>query len=158
MPDLPVVEKSGAFILRRNHDGRDDLLLFRHADFPEAGVQIPGGTVEIGSETAEAAVHREVMEEAGLCNLEMIRKAGVLDWVWPEKQVLVKGHLYVLRAAASTPDTWTHAVGGTGEDAQLRFAYFWLRPSAEFRLGARIDPFLNEKYLPELYGKDGGNR
>ena len=43
----------------------DELLVFTHREFPEAGVQVPAGTVEEG-ETLDAAVLREVHEETGL--------------------------------------------------------------------------------------------
>jgi 8-oxo-dGTP pyrophosphatase MutT (NUDIX family) len=151
MNALPIVEKVGAFILRQGRDGLDELLLFRHADFPDVPAQIPGGTVETGRETIEEALHREVREESGLSELPIVRSLGLWDWLWPEKQILVKDHPFVLRAPVSTPDTWTHLVEGTGEDARLRFDYFWVRPTAAFRLGPRIDRFLNSSHMPELY-------
>lgn len=154
MNSLPVVKKVGAFILRQRHDGLDELLLFRHADIPEVPAQIPGGTVEMG-EGIEEALHREVLEESGLSRLPIVRSLGLWDWLWPEKQILIKDHPFVLRAPASTADSWTYVVEGAGEDARLRFDYFWVRPTAAFRLGPRIDRFLYASYLPELYGADG---
>ena len=148
---LPVVEKVGACIIRRNREGLHELLLFRHADMPEVPVQIPGGTVETGLETIEEALHREVLEESGLDRLEMIRKLAEWLWLWPEGQVLIKRHVFLLEAPRETPDTWIHAVSGSGSDAQLRFAYHWLRPSAEFKLGGGFDIFLTAEHLPELF-------
>ena len=52
------------------------LLVFEHVDFPEAGVQVPGGTVEVG-ESVDAAVMREAEEETGLSNLFMVKKLGI---------------------------------------------------------------------------------
>ena len=53
----------------------NQLLVFSHPDFPEAGIQVPAGTIEEG-ETAEAAVMREAFEETGLANLKRIRMLG----------------------------------------------------------------------------------
>jgi 8-oxo-dGTP pyrophosphatase MutT (NUDIX family) len=57
-----------------------ELLVFRHVHFPEAGVQVPGGTVD-PDEEPEAAVWREVMEESGLFLLDSVRLLfkGVLE-------------------------------------------------------------------------------
>ena len=41
---------------------------FKHRDIHEAGIQVPGGTVDEG-ETLEAAILREVQEESGLRHL-----------------------------------------------------------------------------------------
>ena len=46
------------------------LLVFRHPDTPEAGIQVPAGTVE-EQEQAEDAVLREAYEETGLTNLTL---------------------------------------------------------------------------------------
>jgi 8-oxo-dGTP pyrophosphatase MutT (NUDIX family) len=48
------------------------LLIFRH---PNAGLQLPAGTVEVG-ESVEAAAHREALEETGLAGLRLIRYLG----------------------------------------------------------------------------------
>ena len=53
--------KVTAFVTRTGQDGTK-LLLFRH---PNAGIQIPAGTVEEG-EMLEQAALREVAEETGL--------------------------------------------------------------------------------------------
>jgi len=150
-PALPAVEKVGAFIIRRNREELYELLLFHHADMPEVPLQIPGGSIDSGPETAVEAVHREVREESGLADLEVIRKVGVSDWFWPEGEFWVKRHLFLLEAPRETPDTWIHSVGGCGSDARLRFAYHWLRPPIEFRLTGDLGIFLNPGHLPELY-------
>ena len=53
---MSQVKKVYAYITRA-----DRLLVFRHVDFPEAGVQVPGGTMDAG-ETPEGAVLREAAE------------------------------------------------------------------------------------------------
>ncbi len=68
------LEKVTAFVTRRTASGCE-LLLFRH---PFAGIQLPAGTVEDG-EAAEAAARREVLEEAGLRDVIVVRGLGYID-------------------------------------------------------------------------------
>jgi len=62
------LEKVTAFITRQTQTGIE-LLLFEH---PNAGIQIPAGTVEVG-ETVEAAALREAQEESGLSGLKLLK-------------------------------------------------------------------------------------
>jgi ADP-ribose pyrophosphatase YjhB (NUDIX family) len=68
------LHKVTTFITR--HRGNEtDLLLFRHGS---AGIQIPGGTVEEGEATDNAAL-REGREETDLDALTLIAKIGSFD-------------------------------------------------------------------------------
>ncbi len=61
---MPVLKrKAFAYI---THRGR--LLVFRHPLAPEAGIQVPAGTIEPGESPAEAVL-REAAEETGLSGL-----------------------------------------------------------------------------------------
>lgn len=82
MPD--IVEKVTVFITRPAPDGHH-LLLFEH---PNAGIQIPAGTVEFG-ETPEAAAVREAAEETGLTALTLRRTLGVTTESLPASQRIV---------------------------------------------------------------------
>jgi ADP-ribose pyrophosphatase YjhB (NUDIX family) len=53
----------------------EQLLVFKQVDFPEAGIQIPGGTIESG-ELPEDAVLREAVEETGLERLHLVSYLG----------------------------------------------------------------------------------
>ena len=66
-----AVHKVTAFITRRQQE-RTQLLLFRH---PNAGIQIPAGTIEEG-EDWQTAVLREAAEETGLTQLTIQRLPG----------------------------------------------------------------------------------
>ena len=46
--ELPIQEKVYAYILRKDDKGKQ-LLVFDHVNFPDAGTQVPGGTVEKGA-------------------------------------------------------------------------------------------------------------
>jgi 8-oxo-dGTP pyrophosphatase MutT (NUDIX family) len=54
---------------------RDRLLVFSHPDFPEAGIQVPSGTVE-QDESLHDAVLREAYEETGLVGLRLMGYLG----------------------------------------------------------------------------------
>ena len=60
-----IVHKVAAYITC-NHQ----LLVFSHTDFPEAGIQVPAGTVGEG-ESFDEAVLREAYEETGLPDLSI---------------------------------------------------------------------------------------
>jgi ADP-ribose pyrophosphatase YjhB (NUDIX family) len=146
-----ISERVGAFIIRQNSAGVNELLLFRHPNCPEASIQIPGGGVEPG-ETLEQALHREIHEESGLVNLKIIRRVGESRRCWLDTQVESCRYYYLLEAPPTVPNQWNHVVHGEGVDAGLLFSYFWYRPELDFILpessGQR---FLNFEYIPELF-------
>jgi ADP-ribose pyrophosphatase YjhB (NUDIX family) len=113
--------------ITRHHKGQQQLLVFTHRDDPEAGVQVPAGTVEPG-EPIEAALFREVHEESGLAEVELVRKLAEHEEVeWGNIR-----HVFHLVAPNGAPDRWTHVVDGKGEDAGMAFEYFWVE------LGSRV--------------------
>ncbi|WP_420642136.1 NUDIX domain-containing protein [Candidatus Leptofilum sp.] len=69
-----TIHKVTAFITREQPEGRQ-LLLFQH---PQAGVQIPAGTVDAG-EDWQTAVLREATEETGLTQLTIHRYLGKIE-------------------------------------------------------------------------------
>lgn len=77
-----VIEKVTLFITRESPSGKQ-LLMFQH---PNAGIQLPAGTVEI-DETPEQAAYREAYEETGLDQWEWIRQLGVEVVPIPDGQV-----------------------------------------------------------------------
>ena len=67
---MSQIDKVYAYITHANK-----LLVFKHVDFPEAGIQVPAGTMDAG-ETPEMAVMREVFEETGLKGLVLKKYLG----------------------------------------------------------------------------------
>lgn len=67
-------EKVIAYITQANQ-----LLVFSHPHHPEAGIQVPAGTIQAG-ESPEEAVLREAYEETGLENLELQAFLGVQEF------------------------------------------------------------------------------
>jgi len=98
-----IIEKVTAFITRESADGHD-LLLFKH---PNAGIQIPAGTVE-DDETAEEAVLREVSEETGLTSLSVGQYLGCKEDRLPEGQRIMAESTKVYARPDVTSFDWAH--------------------------------------------------
>jgi len=97
----PIVEKVTAFVVRAV-DARRELLLFRH---PDAGIQIPAGTVE-DDETPERAVLREAAEETGLTGLVVNQYLGRAEDRLPEEQRIIAESTTVYSRPDSTRFDW----------------------------------------------------
>lgn len=117
---LATTKKVLAYITRR-----DELLVFRHRDFPEAGVQVPAGTVEEG-ETLDAAVLREVHEETGLPLSAVHIEAYLGHRLWGAEPYRHDRHFYHLRLTAAVPDTWLHYELHAGTGGPFAFSFFWV--------------------------------
>lgn len=112
-----MVEKAYGFVLREGAEGQE-LLVFEHAGIPEAGLQVPGGTIEKG-ETPLQAVAREVLEESGL-PLGDWQEAATFDHegsLW---------RCYATTPAIVLPDAWRCEPLGPERAKGLRFEYRWV--------------------------------
>lgn len=69
-----TLDKVTAFVTRETGTERE-LLVFQH---PTAGIQLPAGTAEAG-ESVEQAVLREVAEETGLTDVEIVDHFSTID-------------------------------------------------------------------------------
>ena len=118
---LPT-RKAFAYITHRNR-----LLVFTHPFAPEAGVQVPAGTIEDG-ERPEDAVMREAFEETGLTDLTLAHFLGERLHVWSngEREVSSQRYFYHLRCNGDPPATWrhveTHTSDGSGPHV---FEFCW---------------------------------
>ena len=108
------------------HQGR--LLVFRHRDFPEAGIQVPGGTLREG-DLPEAAALREAREETGLEQLQIIRMVGEQVRLMTSENMSQIHHRYffLLKCAGTPPETWTHTETdpSEGRPGSIYFEFFW---------------------------------
>jgi ADP-ribose pyrophosphatase YjhB (NUDIX family) len=126
MPPAPPVHRRKVYAYITEGER---LLVFQHVDIPEAGLQVPGGTVEAG-ESFQAALLREIEEESGLTGLEQAGQVGeqVRDMSDIGGEELQQQRFYHLRCTAPMPEHWDHlerhASDGSGP---LRFEFFWVR-------------------------------
>lgn len=119
-----------------------ELLVFDHVGIPEAGTQIPAGGVHPG-ENLEQAVLREVAEETGLSDVSVINRIVVDHRPHPQTQQPRRTTFFHLYAGTDTPDTWTHRVGGTGDDHGIEFACRFVALPLESPLADEQDAWLD---------------
>jgi 8-oxo-dGTP diphosphatase len=108
----------------------DRLLVFRHPAAPDAGIQVPAGSVRAG-ETPEDAVVREAHEETGLTGLVLVCPLGehrrdMSDFGLDEMH---HRHFFHLRCTSTPPTTWHHheREPSDGGSAPILFELFWAR-------------------------------
>jgi 8-oxo-dGTP pyrophosphatase MutT (NUDIX family) len=119
---MTTIRKAYAYITHR-----DRLLVFSHPHAPEAGIQVPGGTVE-PDETPEHAVMREACEETGLTGLVLVRFLGetMLDRSDVGKNEFHHRHFYHLRCTSDPPATWQHyELDPSDGSPPPLFEFFW---------------------------------
>ena len=109
---------------------RGRLLVFTHPLAPEAGVQVPAGTIEEG-EDPDVVVLREAWEETGLHELTLVGLLGerVFDASPLGRDELNVCRFYHLRCAGDPPDLWTHfeRYPSDGTTVPIPFDFFWAR-------------------------------
>ena len=123
---MPIdIRKVIAYVTRRRN-GVTELLVFEHRNIPDAGVQVPAGTVEDGEDIADAA-RRELEEESGLAGLPM---TGPIDtYVWMNAAGTYRHHRHVFHFTApdDVPDQWTIEPRGEDEEKyKYIFEYRWI--------------------------------
>lgn len=109
--------KVWAYVLRG-----DELLAFSHPDHPDAGIQVPGGTLRDGEDPA-GGVLRECAEETGVDGWRIVRPLGArrVDW---GSSAGADAYGFELAPAAPLPDRW---IGGEGDAPEpILFAFFWI--------------------------------
>lgn len=136
MLPFPVRHKVFAYI---THQQR--LLVFRHRAFPEAGIQVPAGTLEPGETVAEG-VMREAREETGLGNFVLV---SLLGEQWRDMSDFGKLELhhrtfFHLRCPHQPPEQWTH--GEMHSSEPIWFDFFWVNLTAVPPLIADHDYFI----------------
>ena len=105
----------------------DDLLVFRHRDFPEAGLQVPAGTIEEG-EDPELAVLRELREESGLTDVRMVGLLGRYTYDAPRHAGEVHDrYVFHLELRGPADESWLHyEMDPSDGGSPLAFEFCWM--------------------------------
>lgn len=153
MPSLPVKQKVLTYITRQNH-----LLLLLHPFAPEAGIQIPGGTLHEGESPAAGAL-REAQEETGLTGLYVAVKLGEQQHDMSDYGIaqLHHRHFFHLICDQPTPDIWRHGefdpsdTPASSRTEPIIFEFQWVR------LPDHVPPLIagHDALLPELLHRMG---
>ncbi|HTK08025.1 MAG TPA: NUDIX domain-containing protein [Ktedonobacteraceae bacterium] len=119
-----IKHKVFAYITQHKH-----LLVFRHPDFPEAGIQVPAGTIE-AHERAEDAVLREAFEETGLTYLTLDCFLGEQERDMSDfgRDEIHHRSFYHLRYHGQPLTTWLHEERFAVDDPEQKpvlFEFFW---------------------------------
>ncbi len=123
--NIPRKKKVISYFLRHNN-GERELLVFNHRDYPDAGTQVVGGTVEAGENPIDTMV-REIYEEAGL-RIKTANLKYLGDSVYMRKDRLEVNErtYYMLQDQSHLPDYWEHTVKSDGEDDGMVFCFYWI--------------------------------
>jgi len=100
-------------VVLRRKEGRVDILAFRH---PTAGLQLVKGSLEPREDAAQATL-RELCEESGICNAEIVSFLGTFRVDDPNQE----WHAF-LCSTGPLPDTWLHSTEDSGGHD---FSFFW---------------------------------
>jgi 8-oxo-dGTP pyrophosphatase MutT (NUDIX family) len=110
-----------AYITRNNNT---ELLVFLHTHYPEAGLQVPAGTVGDNEDLIDA-LFREINEESGLSQLTLIRQLASEPFYAESKAEWQERNVFHLQAPDNLPESWLHIVSAGDEDKGLHFEYSW---------------------------------
>lgn len=107
-----IPTKSCPVVVRRS--SQTEILLFRH---PLVGIQLVKGTIK-NDEGPQTAALRELYEESGISDADVIADLGVWDSafngdVWS---------FHLVRTGSNLPDHWEHR---TKDDDGHTFIFFW---------------------------------
>lgn len=111
--------------ITREHARSLQVLVFEHVDYPDAGIQVPAGSIKPG-ETPEEAALREAWEESGVRELRVQRYIGKFHWWHADQREDNECHVFHLITLQTLPESWEHVVSAGAEDKGLRFVYYWL--------------------------------
>ncbi|MBB4825529.1 8-oxo-dGTP pyrophosphatase MutT (NUDIX family) [Sporosarcina luteola] len=124
---MEVKRKVLAYITKGVQDNLK-LLVFEHKGNPEAGIQVPGGTIE-EDELLIDALYREVEEETGIPRerLELVGKLHKKNH-YPKNQndVIYERNIFHLAYTGSQEEAWENCVHSDGKDDGLIFCCRWI--------------------------------
>ena len=128
MPSLK--RKAFAYVTHLHPVHGHRLLVFSHPNAPEAGIQVPAGTIR-PDESPEAAALREAQEETGLTDLALVGFLGeqAFDLSPFGRAELHQRYFFHLRCPGDPPEVWRNEEPDpeTGGDVKPLFELFWAR-------------------------------
>ncbi|WP_210471498.1 NUDIX domain-containing protein [Sporosarcina sp. 6E9] len=110
--------------ITRGEEPNWEILVFKQKDNPDAGIQVPGGTIE-SDEFIIDALYREIEEETGITreNLELKGKV-IKNKYFPEhKNKIYERTIFHLSYIGDNDEKWEYIVKGNGRDEGMTFCH-----------------------------------
>ena len=127
------------------------LLVFTHPESPEAGIQVPGGSVEVDEKIEDAAL-REAVEETGLAGLRLSNFLGEMHLDMSEFgfNEIHRRYFFHVWCDEEAPQSWRHyeftASDRPAGHPPIPFDFYWVDLTDDLpRLIADMGA-----YIPEL--------
>ncbi|TFD99467.1 NUDIX hydrolase [Jeotgalibacillus salarius] len=127
---MTAFKKAYGYITRVK-DEQVQILVFRHKDIPEAGIQIPKGTVHENEDTYDAMI-REIQEETGIQHFEV--KELLAEDFWENVDGAMHHRYFYKVVCKKTADEWSHNPSGGGAEKGLTFQFFWISSEKDVEL------------------------
>ena len=121
---MKQIEKVLAYVTR-GEGASLEILVFDHVGLPEAGVQVPSGSVEVG-ESLEVAARREALEETGLSITSDAEELGQAKHLREDRSEIHYRHIFRFHLPSASSNEWIHTVSGDGEDHEMKFRCYWM--------------------------------
>jgi len=104
-----------------------EILVFKHRDYPKAGLQVPGGTVEEG-ELLVDAMYREIAEETGIVRKDLTMVGNIHTYnYYPINRNTIHERTFFHFTYLGDQEKWDQLVMCEGEDDGLIFQFRWER-------------------------------
>src|SRR6185312_4911877 len=123
---MELKRKVLAYITKGEEDERE-ILVFEQKNNPDAGLQVPGGTIE-ENEFLIDALYREIEEETGILreDLELKGKVNKINYFPVHRHVVYERNIFHLTFNGIRQAGWEHCVEGGGKDDGRIFCDRWV--------------------------------
>ncbi|WP_157087764.1 NUDIX hydrolase [Oceanobacillus damuensis] len=136
------IKKAYGYVIRKKN-GKMQVLVFQHP-IPEAGIQIPKGTVNDQEDTYNAVI-REIEEETGLKNF--VVENLIVEDNWKNDDGAIHNRFFYRINVSDAPDEWDYQPTGGGDEEELTFHYFWISSKDEVELIRGHEDYLHHVFI-----------